>query len=155
MPSNTFLNLDKEKQNKILQGASKVFIKKSFDEAKVVDICKSAKIPRVTFYSYFESLEDIYIYTYKYFLGEYFNLKKIKNLNEDITFYNNLIDYFVNIIGSQFGLKSINNELEKLDFQDKIITNYMISLGVQYKSGVITKEELMIKAEEMLSNIQN
>lgn len=155
MPSSTFLNLDIEKQNKILQGASELFLKKSFDEAKVVDICKSAEIPRVTFYSYFESLEDIYIYTYRYFLGEYFNLEKIKNLNEDLIFYDKLIDYFVNVIDSELGLRTINDELENFSFQDKMITNYMISLGVQYKSGVISKQELMMKAGEMLCNIQN
>lgn len=155
MPSSTFLNLDIEKQNKILQGASEVFLKKSFDEAKVVDICKSAEIPRVTFYSYFESLEDVYIYTYRYFLGEYFNLEKIKNLNEDLSFYDKLIDYFVNVIDSELGLRTINDELENFSFQDKMITNYMISLGVQYKSGVISKKELMMKAGEMLCNIQN
>lgn len=155
MPSSTFLNLDIEKQNKILQGASEVFLKKSFDEAKVVDICKSAEIPRVTFYSYFESLEDVYIYTYRYFLGEYFNLEKIKNLNEDLSFYDKLIDYFVNVIDSELGLRTINDELENFSFQDKMITNYMISLGVQYKSGVLSKQELMMKAGEMLCNIQN
>lgn len=155
MPSETFFNLDKEKQERILKGASEIFLKKNFDEAKVVEICKSANIPRVTFYSYFESLEDVYIYTYKYFLGEYFNLDKIKNLKEDANFYNKLTDYFVNIIDSELGLRVINDELNKLSFQDKIITNYMISLGVQYKSGVISKEELMIKAGEMLNNIQN
>lgn len=118
MPSDTFLNLDKEKQKRILKGASEVFLKKSFDEAKVVEICKSANIPRVSF-------------------------------------YNKLTDYFVNIIDSELGLRVINDELDRLSFQDKIVTNYMISLGVQYKSGVISKEELMIKAGEMLNNIQN
>lgn len=155
MPTDTFLKLDKEKQNKILKGASEIFLKKSFDEAKVTEICKSANIPRVTFYSYFESLEDIYIYTYKYFLGEYFNLDKIKNLSENINFYSNLTDYFTNIIDSKLGLRIINDELKNLSFEDQIITNYMISLGIQYKSGVIGKEELMIKAGEMISNIQN
>lgn len=154
MPSDTFLNLDKKKQNKILKGASEVFLKKSFDEAKVIEICKNANIPRVTFYSYFESLEDVYIYTYRYFLGEYFNLDKIKNLSENVEFYYKLTDYFVNIINSKLGLKIINDELKNLSFEDQIITNYMISLGIQYKSGVICKEELMIKAGEMLINIQ-
>ena len=154
MPSQTFLNLDKDKQKKILEGASEVFLEKSFDKAKVVDICKKSEIPRVTFYSYFESLEDVYIYTYRYFLGEYFNLDTIKNLEEDMSFYNKLIDYFVNIIDSELGLRTINEELEGFDFQDKMITNYMIALGVQYKSGVISKQELMIRAGEMLSNIQ-
>ena len=92
--------------------------------------------------------------TYRYFLGEYFNLDTIKNLEEDMSFYNKLIDYFVNIIDSELGLRTINEELEGFDFQDKMITNYMIALGVQYKSGVISKQELMIRAGEMLSNIQ-
>lgn len=154
MPSKTFLNLDREKQEQILKGASEVFLEKNFNEAKVVDICRKAEIPRVTFYSYFESLEDVYMYTYNYFLGEYFNLDKIKSLDEGVEFYSTLADYFVNMIDSEFGLDKVSKEAEGFEFKDKVITNYMISLGFKYKSGVISKEEFLMQANEMLSNIQ-
>lgn len=73
MPSETFLRLNNEKKENILRVGSEVFLEKIFNNAKIIDICKKANIPRVTFYSYFESLEDIYLYTYQSFLVEYFN----------------------------------------------------------------------------------
>lgn len=65
MPSDVFLRLTDEKKNRIIESAKEDFNLKGFEKATVVRICELAGIPRITFYSYFDSLDDIYNYIYK------------------------------------------------------------------------------------------
>lgn len=159
MPSKTFLNLDEDKQTKIIEAAAAIFLEKTFENAKVVDICKRADIPRVTFYSYFDSLDDVYNYIYEHYSSKFCNLDSIKHLEsidggEDLSLYNESIDYFTKILSSDTGLKKVYEGIENLDFEDKTITHCIISLGFQYKAGVITREEFMQKIGEVINNIQ-
>ncbi len=60
IPKQTFLNLSNEKQERILDSALNEFSVRSFEEAKLSNIIKEAKIPRGSFYQYFEDKLDIY-----------------------------------------------------------------------------------------------
>ncbi len=62
MPSNTFLNLEKRKQEKLLTAAKHEFSKETFANASINQIIKEAKISRGSFYMYFEDKEDLYQY---------------------------------------------------------------------------------------------
>lgn len=62
MPKQTFFNLTKEKQEQIIQAAIDVFSQFSFNEVKVSDIVTKAKIPRSSFYDYFEDKRDLFKY---------------------------------------------------------------------------------------------
>ena len=62
MPTATFLNLPKEKQDKILNAAKHEFGKTSVEEASVKNIVTEAEIPRGSFYAYFYDKEDLYHY---------------------------------------------------------------------------------------------
>lgn len=62
MPTSTFFNLSKEKQNNILKAAKKEFIRNSFYDASINKIVKEAGISRGSFYLYFENKEDLFIY---------------------------------------------------------------------------------------------
>ncbi|MBM6619558.1 TetR/AcrR family transcriptional regulator [Bacillus suaedaesalsae] len=62
MPKQTFLHLDKEKQNILIQAAKKEFSRVSLHEASIANIIKSAGIPRGSFYQYFDDKEDLYFY---------------------------------------------------------------------------------------------
>ena len=160
MPSKTFYNLDEAKKNKIIEAAAAIFLEQTFENAKVVDICKKCEIPRVTFYSYFESLEDIYNYIFEYYSSRFCNLESIKSLDvngkssEDIDLYMNSIEYFMKIISSDVGLKKVYGGIDTLDFTDKAITHCIISLGFQYKSGAISRKEFIEKIGEVINNIQ-
>ena len=80
IPTNTFKNLPKEKQNRIINAAITEFSKRSFNEAKLSNIIKESKIPRGSFYQYFKDKRDLYLYIMEVtknikmkYLGDTFN----------------------------------------------------------------------------------
>ena len=62
MPSKTFLRLEKEKQTKILDACIKEFSEYLFEDASINRMIKAADISRGSFYTYFESKEDVYFF---------------------------------------------------------------------------------------------
>jgi TetR/AcrR family transcriptional regulator len=60
LPKQTFYNLPKEKQEQIINAAINEFSQFSFNEVKISDIINKAKIPRTSFYDYFEDKKDLY-----------------------------------------------------------------------------------------------
>ena len=62
MPKETFFGIDKEKQNRIIQAAIKVFSSHNYNDSSINEVIKLAKIPRGSFYQYFENKEDLYYY---------------------------------------------------------------------------------------------
>ena len=74
MPTQTFLKLNKEKKIRILKAAKKEFSRVSIDKAIIANIAKDAGIPRGSFYQYFSSVEDLYMYLIDYL----YNSKKKK-----------------------------------------------------------------------------
>lgn len=69
MPKDTFTRLSEEKQTRIFDAALNEFSVKSFNESKLSNVIKEAKIPRGSFYQYFENKIDIYKYVFNK-LGE-------------------------------------------------------------------------------------
>lgn len=67
MPSSTFLNLPPEKQEKLLEAATREFSTRPFNEASINQIIKDAGIPRGSFYMYFQDKEELF----RYLLGGY------------------------------------------------------------------------------------
>lgn len=67
MPSSTFLNLPAEKQEKLLEAATREFTRRPFNEASINQIIKDAGIPRGSFYMYFTDKEDLF----RYLIGGY------------------------------------------------------------------------------------
>lgn len=62
MPSNTFLNLAQEKQDKLLEAATREFSRRPYAEASINQIIKDAGIPRGSFYMYFQDKEELFRY---------------------------------------------------------------------------------------------
>lgn len=62
MPTQTFFNLPKEKQNKIMEVCKAEFSEKSFYDASINRIIKEAEISRGSFYLYFKNKEDVFLY---------------------------------------------------------------------------------------------
>lgn len=65
MPKETFENLKEEKKQRIFKAAIHEFASHKFSEASLNRIVKEAKIPWGSFYQYFESKEDLYLYVIK------------------------------------------------------------------------------------------
>lgn len=82
MPTQTFFNLQSEKQNKIINASKNEFSKYNFYEASINRIIKDAGISRGSFYQYFENKEDVFIYL----LNQYkFNMldKFLENIDDN------------------------------------------------------------------------
>lgn len=104
MPTNTFINLDKDKKDKIIEAALNQFSKKQYEQVNISDIIKTAKIPRGSFYQYFNDKEDLYLH-----LISGIRDKKMQFLEEDINNSENL--RFIDLIkklymdGVRFAIK--------------------------------------------------
>ena len=62
MPSSTFLNLPAQKQEKLLEAATREFSQRPYNEASINQIIKDAGIPRGSFYMYFTDKEELFRY---------------------------------------------------------------------------------------------
>lgn len=62
MPKATFFNLPAEKQEILIEAAKKEFSRVSPHEASISNIVKTAKIPRGSFYQYFDDKDDAFFY---------------------------------------------------------------------------------------------
>lgn len=104
MPTNTFINLDKDKKDKIIEAALSQFSEKQYEQVNISDIIKTAKIPRGSFYQYFMDKEDLYLH-----LISGIRDKKMQFLEDDINNLENL--RFVDLIkklymdGVRFAIK--------------------------------------------------
>ena len=65
MPTETFFNLPKEKQARILKAAKQEFSRVGLNEASIARIIKEADISRGSFYQYFTDKEDLYYYYFQ------------------------------------------------------------------------------------------
>lgn len=78
MPSQTFLNLDHSKQNKLLKAAMKEFQTIHYTEVSVNRIIQTAEISRGSFYTYFTDKDDLFSYILE------LNKKKIFVLTKEV-----------------------------------------------------------------------
>lgn len=62
MPSTTFHNLPAEKQERLLAAARAEFIRVPYEDASINQIVRAARIPRGSFYMYFDGKEDLFRY---------------------------------------------------------------------------------------------
>lgn len=62
MPTDTFLNLNKDKQKRIIEAGIAEFSRNSFGDSSISNIIEKAEIPRGSFYQYFIDLKDFYKY---------------------------------------------------------------------------------------------
>lgn len=103
MPTQTFLNLDKSKQEKIVFHAIEEFANHSFNEASTNRIIKEAEIPKGSLYQYFRDKKDLYLY-----LIEISTQKKLEFLQNQAQVMN-FDDFFegfntLMLVGTQFSI---------------------------------------------------
>ncbi len=72
MPKETFYHLSGEKREKVEKALENEFGRTSFEKASISNIIEEAKIPRGSFYQYFENKED----AIKYIMKKYRLLEK-------------------------------------------------------------------------------
>ena len=69
MPTQTFQNLPAEKQERVLNAAVNEFSQRNVEEANISNIVRQAGISRGSFYQYFSSKEDLYVYVFETLRG--------------------------------------------------------------------------------------
>ena len=67
MPTKTFLNLDINKQQKLIKAAITEFSNNNYYDVSINKIISNANIPRGSFYMYFKDKDDLFLYI----IGEY------------------------------------------------------------------------------------
>ena len=70
MPTATFLNLPPEKQERLMDAASREFASKPYNEASINRIIQEAGVPRGSFYMYFQDKEDLFRYLVQGYLDQ-------------------------------------------------------------------------------------
>jgi AcrR family transcriptional regulator len=156
MPTKTFLNLSKKKQDIIIEASIKEFKRVLLKDASINKIIKDANISRGSFYNYFKDINDLYIYSLNNYKEKIYNLIKItlKNTNGDLlettkNIYDKIIEYcekereifekiFLNI---NYNI-SVRNRIECEAINDKYKLIELLSK--------IDKSKLNIKKEEDL-----
>jgi AcrR family transcriptional regulator len=159
MPTSTFLNLQKEKQDNIIEASLKEFKRVLLKDASINKIIKDANIPRGSFYNYFEDINDLYIYSINKYKKRFINIFEdaIKEKKGDIiettkTIYDNIIynctldenkqlikNIFLNL---NYNI-SIKNRLECEQLNDKYQILELLEQIDKTKLNIKTEEELL------------
>ena len=151
MPTDTFLNLPKEKQARIIEAARIEFSRASLKEASIANVIKIAEIPRGSFYQYFEDKEDAIKYIIqKFILAEEDLIGKILiNTNGDI--FESAIkmyDYMVEELLKDNSFKLVRNILQELKKENFSIFDKNNKLGNKSQlNNLINKETLNLDNE--------
>jgi len=134
MPSKVFERLSQTKKDNIINAALKEFSLLTYEKATITKICKNAKIPRVTFYTYFDSLDDIYFYLMDIFKENCYRGQPFEN--------DPMIRFFLSLINSEKGIKEIYKVISNFDTKKKMANHIIISVCFQYKHNMITYEDM-------------
>ena len=124
MPSSTFLNLPAEKQEKLLEAATREFSHKPFNEASINQIIKEAGIPRGSFYMYFQDKEDLFRYLVKGYMDQMLMLLEECLLRNQGDIFRALLDLYDYVqtksdqmdlgeIGAMTGIIRCNSGMQK------------------------------------------
>lgn len=104
MAKQTFLNLPTEKRDKIIKSLKKEFSRVPLKDALVSNIVEEAKIPRGSFYQYFEDIEDAYYYLvddYSKDIKKFLLEDLIRNNGDIVLSYRHLYIYILEMIDNK------------------------------------------------------
>ena len=102
MPTETFFNLPKEKQQRILKAAAQEFSQVGLNEASIAKVIRTADISRGSFYQYFRDKEDLYYYYFQTLKrsGHRYLIQTIEDNDGDL--FAGVEDYFLRLLPKVF-----------------------------------------------------
>lgn len=125
MAKQTFLNLNEEKRKVVEESLKKEFSRVPLKDALVSNIVKCAKIPRGSFYQYFNDIDDAFYYV----IGQYSkDIKKtlleniVRNKGDIIISYRQLYIYILDMIEKK----------ENKDYFEKIFLNMNYDIEIMF-----------------------
>ncbi len=166
MPKETFFNLDEKKKSNIINAATKEFTENELHKARVSNIIKEAKIPRGSFYQYFEDIDDLYYFVIDSTFDSIFEVGyKHAELTNDLFEYIKLtfkVDYdaFANNKRHRFMrnvFKSIGSNLEYIEHHNTRRRDYILDILNQMDLSKIrncSDPDEMIRLYEFLQQIK-
>lgn len=118
MPKSTFFNLPIEKQKKIIDLGYEEFANNVYEKANIRNIIKKATIAIGSFYRYFDSKDEFYLYIIDYKMKE-FNSKGLKSTDQDETSKKFWMNFFKSgsEIRKKFYFRFENNPLFTMKLQ--------------------------------------
>lgn len=157
MPKDTFLNLKPEKRERIEKALIKEFSERSFEQASISNIITEAKIPRGSFYQYFEDKEDAIKYVIQKFIM--IEHEKVYNFlietNGDIFETSiKIFEHIVDSVSKYQNVKIIKNVLQELRKNNiNIFNNEYTSKYREKIDRLINTRDLNIEKKEDLKYI--
>ena len=125
MAKQTFLNFNEEKRKVVEESLKKEFSRVPLKDALVSNIVKCAKIPRGSFYQYFNDIDDAFYYV----IGQYSkDIKKtlleniVRNKGDIILSYRQLYIYILDMIEKE----------ENKDYFEKIFLNMNYDIEIMF-----------------------
>jgi AcrR family transcriptional regulator len=135
LPTETFLNLPKEKKSKLIRAIKKEFARVPYDKVSINKIVQNADISRGSFYMYFIDKEDMLMYILSNYYdevvatikksskenqGDLFTIfKDILKFTADFGMEEDNIAFCMNIFTSHKVLNCITNELVSKDMKNQ------------------------------------
>lgn len=111
MPKETFRNLSDAKKHRIFLAAVKEFASRRFSEASINQIVKTAKIPRGSFYQYFNDKEDIFLYMFTEIMNE---KRKVILSKVDITRDVDFLEAYMLATAASYEFGRVNPEYARI-----------------------------------------
>lgn len=140
MPTRTFYNLPKEKQDKLIESALKEFSRTSFHDASINTIVNDSNISRGSFYMYFTDKEDLF----KYLLSNHRNHMEETIVNNLEMSKGDLKEAFIKSYDDGIKYKAVDNFKP---FLDKVFGD----LNIKSKDFLICKESLSNKVKDKIN----
>ena len=160
MPSSTFLNLPAEKQEKLLEAATREFSHRPFNEASINQIIKEAGIPRGSFYMYFQDKEDLFRDLLKGYVDQLFMLLEEFLLRNGGDIFQALLDLYDYVqakidnqhlgeIGAMTGIIRCNSGMQKNGLLEMLDAETLL----QRLGGAVNPDLLDLRQDRDLGDI--
>lgn len=143
MPKDTFFNLDLEKRTKIINAAKHEFLANPLRKARVSNIVEEARIPRGSFYQYFEDLDDLYYFIINEVFSEIFNTgNKYSDLTNDVFEFAKIsYEYDYNGFSKDLRHQFMTNVFQSISSNEDFMIEFN-KMRIDYIEGILDKMDL-------------
>jgi len=146
MPSQTYFNLPKEKQERIMDAIISEMGVHDYDAFNIASVIRQSKIPRGSFYQYFVDKDDLFDYFYAYVAQ--MKIAYFGNLytgEQDMPFFDRFLQLYLS--GFKFGfenpkiLKAAKKILSSEHFSNSEIIKNSLEQGIDLFVSFVKKDQ--------------
>lgn len=156
MPKKTFFNLPEVKSWAVINAAKKEFSRVPLADALVANIIIDAKIPRGSFYQYFEDIEDCFYYIVDEYSKDV-KTRLINNLKEHngdiIKAYHDLFVYILDMIDEETNKNYFENIFLNMNYRIQTMFTPNFNDGLNNIINIVDISKLNIKTRFALGYI--